>query len=124
MNLKDNEVVLVKIYTSAGVDTVSFDDYQEALDVIYDMKYPPYDSDFLLVGNVYVKYKEIVKVVVDKGEKMIEATFVLGSGENRSRNKLYFKTEDEMSKFASALQESGAVGYFESYKNSHFKVIQ
>lgn len=73
MNLKDNEVVIVKIYTSAGVDIVSFDDYQEALDVINDMKYPPYDSDFLLVGNVYVRHKEIIKVVIDKSEKDVKS---------------------------------------------------
>ena len=79
MNLKDGEVTLVKIYTSAGVNIVSFDDYQEALDVINDMKYPPYDSDFLLVGNVYVRHKEIIKVVIDKREKMIEAPFDLGA---------------------------------------------
>lgn len=66
MNLKDNEVTLVKIYTSAGVDTVSFDDYQEALDVIKNINYPL--SDFLLAGNVYVRHKEIIKVVIDKRE--------------------------------------------------------
>lgn len=119
MNLKDNEVTLVKIYTSAGMDVVSFDDYQEALDAIRDITHPL--SEFLLVGNVYVRHKEIIKVVIDKGEKkMIEATFVLAS----SRKKLYFKTEVEMRDFASALQNSGADGYFESCRNSHFKVIQ
>ena len=67
MSFKDNEVVLVKIYTSAGVDTVSFGDFQEALDVIDKIAYPL--SDFLLIGNVYVRHKEIIKIVIDKSEK-------------------------------------------------------
>lgn len=66
MNLKDNEVTLVKIYTSAGMDIVSFDDYQEALDIIKDIEYPVDPNGFLLIGNVYVRYSEIIKIVFDK----------------------------------------------------------
>ena len=121
MNLKDNEVTLVKIYTSTGVDTVSFDDYQKALDVINNIKHPL--SDFLLVGNVCVRHKEIIKVVIDKGEKMIEATYVLGNGENQLKRKLYFKTEEKMKDFDNILKEHG-ISYVEPYTVTSFKVNQ
>ena len=79
MNLKDNEVAIVKIYTSAGVDTVAFDDFQEALDILESVKYPFDPEGFLLVGNVYVRYSEIIKIVIDKSKEMIEAPFDLGT---------------------------------------------